>query len=145
MTFFIPYLSSTWSSYTMHFFSLKQGLARIKAFFSFPNDTVHSELSVYSSSNLISCFERLCEVIGQTRRKDDCCNSTLAIYDHHTYSLPLPLPITKYPNSQNPYTHTIPTHTQSLHTYNQYKHRIPTHTQSLHTYNHTNHTVSLYT
>ena len=32
------------------------------------------------SSNFDSCPKRLCEGIGQTLRKDDSCNSTLAIY-----------------------------------------------------------------
>ena len=37
-------------------------------------------LSVYHSSNFNSCSERLCEGIGQTLRKDDSCDRTLAIY-----------------------------------------------------------------
>ena len=37
-------------------------------------------LSVYHSSNFNSCSERLCEGIGQTLRKDDSCDRTLAMY-----------------------------------------------------------------
>ena len=57
------------------FFSLKQGLARIKAFFEV-RMTVES--TVYFSPNFNSCSERLGE--GRNLRKNYSCDSTVAIY-----------------------------------------------------------------
>ena len=55
------------------FFSQKQGLARIIV-----PMTEYKQRTVYFSSN---CPEGLCEGIGQPLRKDDSCDSTLAIYN----------------------------------------------------------------
>ena len=58
-------------------FSLKQCLARIKAFISSPNQQC-TQRTVHLSSNFNSCSERLCEEMGQTLRKDESC----AIFSH---------------------------------------------------------------
>ena len=55
------------------FFSAKQGLRLgLKNFFQVP-------MLVYFSSNLNSCSERLGEGMGQSLRKDDSCDSFVAI------------------------------------------------------------------
>ena len=53
-------------------------LARIKAFFSSPNNSV--QLTVCLPSTFNSCPERLCEGICQSLRKDNRCKSTLHEY-----------------------------------------------------------------
>ena len=60
------------------FFSPKQGLAGIGAFFQVPM-TVEA-LYEYLSAKINSCLKRLCEGIGQTLRKDDCCESSVPFY-----------------------------------------------------------------
>ena len=59
------------------FYSPKQGLARIEAFFQVPM-TVEA-LYEYLSAKINSCLKRLCEGIGQTLRKDDCCERLCAL------------------------------------------------------------------
>ena len=44
----------------------------------FLNENVYSELNTFLQPN--SCSKRLRDEIGHTLRKDNCCNSTLAIY-----------------------------------------------------------------
>ena len=56
-------------------FSLKQGLARIKAFFEV---RMRVQSTVYLSPNFNSCSERLGE--GRNLRKNYSCDSTVAIY-----------------------------------------------------------------
>ena len=43
-------------------------------------DILYAHRTVYLSSNFNSGSDRLCEGIGQTRRKDDSFDSTLAIF-----------------------------------------------------------------
>ena len=56
----------------------KHGLARIKAFFQV-RITVYTLNYIFSLQLKKLCSKRLCEGIGKTLRKDDSCDSTLAI------------------------------------------------------------------
>ena len=64
------------------FFSPQQGLARIKAFFSSANESVHSELSTYPPT--LTTVLRVCvRELVKTLRKDNSCAArefVLAIY-----------------------------------------------------------------
>ena len=55
------------------FFSQKQSLARIKAFYTVP-------MTVYTLDIPFLCSKRLCVGICPNLRDDDSCDSTLAIY-----------------------------------------------------------------
>ena len=61
-------------------FSQKQGLSTVELRIFFKSQWQCTQWTVYLSYNFNNCSERLCEGIGQTLRKDDSCDSTLAIY-----------------------------------------------------------------